>query len=259
MKRSGDFDQRYPSREDNDHVQLLHERESAVGLLFDDDGRSEGAHHSPGKQAQRGRRVRPRGSQQVLLGAVLRGTGRQQGFRRVLFAVVADRDSSRAARAAVEHGDHGCYLRVPSRRSDWVDPALQESRSLRFLLHAVRSKHPIELFSREEPEKASLLRRTKSGNSRMQIDGSFGNGWICDVCHSRNNAEVYVCAVCHQPRYAATRPSYEGNYALDGRSRQHSSTKNRSRHTGKSMRRDAHRRSHRDREQPVVVPLRDES
>ena len=115
------------------------------------------------------------------------------------------------------------------------------------------------MASREELEKVLLLRRTKSGNSRLQIDGAFGNGWICEVCHSRNNAEVYVCAVCHQPRYAATRPSYEGGYALDARPRGHSSTKNRTRHTGKSMRRDAHRRSHRDREQPVVAGIWDEA
>ena len=105
---------------------------------------------------------------------------------------------------------------------------------------------------REEPEKASLLRRTKSGNSNTRSEGSFVNGWICDVCHSRNNAEVYVCAVCHQPRYPAARPSYEGSYSSETRARGHNSSKTRSRHTGKSMRRDSHRRSHRDHE-PVYL------
>ena len=57
------------------------------------------------------------------------------------------------------------------------------------------------IYSREEPEKQSLLRRpgvkATSDNVGKLVSG---RNWVCDVCRSSNNPNTSICSVCHQAR-----------------------------------------------------------
>lgn len=106
---------------------------------------------------------------------------------------------------------------------------------------------------REEPEKASLLRRSKSSSLAQPSNGGAMNGWVCDICHSRNNADIAVCAVCHQPRAGNIYGSYgDVSVPIDDRVRTRRTPKSKSHHSGRSFRKEGRHRSRRDRE-PVSV------